>query len=134
MLNIGDVARRSGVTVEAMRYYEREGLISAPERDMNGYRSFEPDAVQQVRFIKRAQDVGFTLKDIKELLSLRTDPGASCCDVRDRATAKVRDMDQKISTLTRMRSVLAIWIDECSGTGPVSECPILDALESEEEN
>jgi MerR family transcriptional regulator, copper efflux regulator len=133
MLNIGDVARKSGVSVEAMRYYEREGLITAPGRDVNGYRCFEVDAIRQVRFIKRAQEVGFTLKDIKELLSLRTDPAASCCDVRDRATDKVINIDQKIATLTNMRSVLAAWIEECRGAGPVSECPILDALESEEE-
>lgn len=132
MLNIGEVARQVGVSVEAMRYYEREGLIAVPDRDANGYRRYEPDAVRHIRFIKRAQEVGFTLKDIKDLLTLKGDPNASCCDVRMRAEDKVRDMDRKIATLTKMRDVLSAWVEECRGTGPVTDCPILDALEAEE--
>ena len=134
MLNIGDVARQGGVTVEALRYYEKAGLIAAPDRDANGYRRYETDAVRHIRFIKRAQELGFTLKNIKDLLSLKGDPGASCCDVRERAEDKVRDMDQKIATLAKMRAVLSTWVEECRGAGPVSECPILDALGTEEKD
>lgn len=131
MLSIGEVAKQGGVSVEALRYYEREGLMTVPRRDVNGYRRYEPDAVRHIRFIKRAQDVGFTLSDIKDLLSLKADPDASCGDVRLRAEEKVRDMDAKIAMLTRMRAVLSAWVKECRGTGPVTDCPILDALDSD---
>ena len=130
MLSIGEVAKQGGVSVEALRYYEREGLMTVPHRDVNGYRRYEPDAVRHIRFIKRAQDVGFTLSDIKDLLSLKADPDASCSDVRLRAEEKVRDMDAKIAMLTGMRAVLSAWVKECRGTGPVTDCPILDALDN----
>ena len=133
MLNIGEAARQGGVSVEALRYYERQGLIAAPDRNANGYRRYAPAAVQRVRFIKRAQDVGFTLNDIGDLLSLKGDPGASCGDVRDRARTKLDEIDQKIAVLTRMRTVLAAWTDACPSEGPVRECPILDALDREDE-
>lgn len=132
MLTIGDVARRGGVTVESIRYYEKEGLIALPDRDVNGYRLYSSDAVSHIRFIKRAQEVGFTLKDIRELLSLRTNSDASCCDVRERAMGKVREMEEKIAVLTRMKSVLAGWVEECRSDAPLSQCPILDALDKDE--
>jgi len=132
MLNIGQAAKKGGVSVETLRYYEREGLVPSPERDANGYRRYQSDAVRHIRFIKRAQHVGFTLKDIRELLSLRTDPGASCRDVRARASGKVREMEEKIAVLEGMRSVLSDWVRECSGDGPVAECPILDALDADD--
>lgn len=133
MLSIGKVAHDGGVTVDTLRYYEREGLIPAPDRGVNGYRRFSPDTIKRVRFIKRAQDVGFTHKDIKELLSLRADPKASCRDVRNRATQKLRDIEAKIAILERMKSVLATWVEECPSRGPVAVCPIIDALESDED-
>lgn len=133
MLTIGTVARKGGVSVETLRFYEREGLIPAPDRAANGYRLYASDAVARVRFIKRAQDVGFTHKDIKELLSLRADPRASCRDVRNRATRKLKDIEAKMAVLERMRSVLAAWVEECPSRGPVDECPIIDALESDED-
>ncbi len=132
MLNIGKVARGGGVSVDTLRFYEREGLIAAPDRGANGYRRYPPDAIARVRFIKRAQDVGFTHKDIRELLSLRADPKASCRDVRARATQKLRDIEAKMAVLERMKSVLSTWIEECPSRGPVAECPIIDALESDE--
>ena len=133
MLNIGQTAKQGGVTVEALRYYEREGLIDAPDRDGNGYRRYAEAAVRHIRFIKRAQQVGFTLNEIKDLLSLQTDPAASCCDVRAQAADKVRGMEQKIAVLEGMKSVLSQWIEECSGYGPLTECPILDALNTGDE-
>ncbi len=129
MLNIGEIARLGGVSVEALRYYEQQGLIATPERDTNGYRKYAPDAIRRVRFIKRAQDVGFTLKDIGDLLNLRADPGASCRDVRERARGKLVEIDEKIAVLLRMRDVLSTWTDACPSTGPVSDCPIIDALD-----
>lgn len=129
MLNIGEIARQGGVSVETMRYYEQQGLIPTPDRDTNGYRRYSPDAVRQIQFIKRAQDVGFTLKDIGDLLTLKADPGASCCDVRERARGKLTEIDEKLAVLLRMRDVLATWTDACPSEGPVSACPILDALD-----
>lgn len=134
MLNIGEVARQGRVTVETLRYYEREGLVAVAGRDANGYRRYADDAIRQIRFIKRAQDVGFTLKDIKELLSLKADPGASCRDVRARADAKVREMEAKIAVLHRMKAILADWAAGCPDAGPVDQCPILDALDGETED
>lgn len=131
MLSIGKVARRGGVTVDTLRYYEREGLIAAPDRGANGYRRYPSDAIKRVQFIKRAQEVGFTHKDIKELLSLRADPNASCCDVRARAAGKILEMETKIAVLERMKSVLSKWVAECPSRGPVAECPIIDALETD---
>ncbi len=133
MLNIGDVARQGGVTVETLRYYEREGLVKAAGRGSNGYRRFAAEAVRRVHFIKRAQEVGFTLKDIKELLSLKADPGASCGDVRARAEGKISEMEEKIAMLQRMKAVLADWAAACPDAGPVDQCPILDALDQETE-
>jgi len=87
--------------------------------------------VRRVLFIKRAQELGFTLKEIQDLLSLRASPRARCADVRNRAEAKVHDIDEKMHTLAAIRKALTRLIGECSGKGPVTECPILDALDSE---
>ena len=133
MLNIGEAARQSGVSVQTLRYYEQQGLVVSPDRDVNGYRRYVPDVVRRIRFIKRAQDVGFTLRDIAELLSLKTDPGASCSDVRDRALGKLHEIEEKLEVLSQMRDVLITWTDACPSRGPVDACPILDALDSEDE-
>lgn len=87
--------------------------------------------MQRVRFIKRAQELGFTLKEIKELLALRATPVGRCADVRKQASAKLQDIAQRIGTLQAMRKVLTKLVAQCSGKGPVSDCPILEALDSE---
>ena len=133
MLNIGEAARQGGVSVETLRYYEQQGLIKSPDRDTNGYRRYVPDVVRRIRFIKRAQDLGFTLRDIAELLSLKADPGASCGDVRDQALGKLNEIEEKIEVLSRMRDVLRTWTEACPSQGPVDACPILDALNGEGE-
>lgn len=130
-LRAGEVARRAGVNRQTIRYYERRGLLPAPPRTRSNYRAYPADAVLRVRFIQRAQELGFTLEEIRELLSLRAAPRARCADVRRRAEAKVRDIDRRIRTLEVMRGALARLITECSGSGPVTECPILEALDSE---
>ncbi|MEQ8322069.1 MAG: heavy metal-responsive transcriptional regulator [Rhodospirillales bacterium] len=129
MLNIGEVARLGGVSVEAMRYYEQQGLIAPPDRNANGYRKYSPEAIRRIRFIKRAQDVGFTLKDIGDLLALKADPGASCRDVRERAQYKLVEIEEKLAVLAQMRDVLAKWTSTCPSEGQVNACPILDALD-----
>lgn len=127
-LTIGRMAARAGVKIDTLLYYERQGVIAPPERNDSNYRVYTQDAVLRVRFVKRAQELGFSLTEIKELLDLRVNEKASCGDVRDQALAKVADLDQKIGSLQAMRRVLSNLADECSGDGPVSECPILDAL------
>lgn len=130
-LLIGEVARAARVNIQTLRYYERRRLLRAPEREPNGYRRYDGEAVRIVCFVKHAQALGFSLKEIKELLALRVDPRRSCGDVRMRAEAKLADIDQKIGSLRAMRKTLMRFIAVCSGRGPVSECPILDALDEE---
>lgn len=132
-LRIGDLAQRAGINLETIRYYERRGLLARPPRTESGYRAFPPDAVRRIRFIKRAQELGFSLKEIKELLILRVDARTTCAEVRRRAQAKVADVDQKIRSLNRIRKALLRLTAACTGRGPVSECPILESLDSEDE-
>lgn len=131
-LTIGQVARQSGVGIETVRFYEREGLLEEPARRESGYRQYEDDAVARLRFIRRAKELGFSLKEIKELLALRVDPTTTCAEVRSKAQAKIADIEEKIQTLQRMKNVLVKVTKQCSGRGPTSNCPILEAMEPEE--
>jgi MerR family transcriptional regulator, copper efflux regulator len=131
-LTIGEVAEQAKVHVETLRYYERRGLVEIPKRSTSNYRLYPKDAVRRVRFIKRAQELGFSLKDIKELLSLRAAPEAGCHEVRTYAAAKIKDIEDKITALTAMKHALSTLVTECSGEGPLSDCPILESLETEE--
>lgn len=129
---IGTVADRAAVNVETLRYYERRGLIPKPPRTAANYRVYPPDTVRRVRFVKHAQDLGFSLKEVRELLSLRAAPKTRCADVRQRAEAKMRAIDEKLRSLRAMRRALSGLVAECSGDGPVTACPILESLDSEE--
>lgn len=131
-LKVGEVAKQAGVNLQTIHYYERRGLLPKPPRTGSNYRAYPEDAVLRVRFIKRAQELGFSLKDIKELLSLRAAPRAKCADVLRRARTKVQDIDEKIATLHRMRTALSKLMDECEGTLPISQCPILESLDVSE--
>lgn len=127
-LTIGQVAREADVGVETIRFYEREGLIAEPPRRMSGYRQFPLDTVDLVRFIKRAKALGFSLKEIRDLLTLRVAHGATCREVKARAMAKITDIEKKIRDLQRMNRALKKLADACTGTGPVDSCPILTAM------
>jgi len=127
---IGEAARSAGVHVETLRYYERKRLIQRPPRTASNYRAYPAETVHRVRFIKRSQELGFSLAEIKELLSLRASPKGRCCDVRARAEAKIGDIEEKMRTLRRMKKALGKLVSECSAEGPVTECPILEALET----
>lgn len=127
-LTVGRLAKRSGVNIQTIRYYERRGLLPAPPRSDSGYRYYPPEAVGRIRFIKGAQMVGFTLKEIRELLSLRVDPGKSAAEVRRRAEAKIMEIEVKMRALRRMKRALAKLVRACQGRGPAGGCPILDAL------
>ena len=128
-LTTNELARQGGVNLESIRFYERERLLPKPPRTASGYRMFAPDDVRRVRFIKRAQELGFSLREIKELLALRFEPDTSCANVRERAENKLSDIDQKISDLKRMRKALARLAAACPGRGNTSNCPILESLD-----
>ena len=132
-LTIGKIARLAGVGIEAIRFYEREGLIAEPPRRESGYRQYSEDAVLRLRFIQRAKGLGFSLKEIKELLSLRIHPKTTCEEVRERAEAKITDIEDRMQTLKRMNMALADLVAACRGRGPVSACPILNALDEGKE-
>lgn len=132
-LTIGQVARQAGITVETVRFYEKQGLLVAPQRTPAGYRLYAADTVKRLRFIKRAKEVGFSLKDIAELLELRREPGASCADVKVRAAHKIEEVDRRMRELQRIREALARMAIKCTGQGDLRECPILEALETDEE-
>ena len=104
-LSIGKVAEQAKVHIETLRYFER-----------------------QVSFIKRAKELGFSLKDIKELLALRAAPEVECGEIRAHAEAKIKDIEEKIGALIAMKSALSKLVTECSGEGPLTECPILESL------
>lgn len=129
---IGQLARLSGTGVETIRYYERGGLIDEPPRRASGYRQYPENTLSRLRFIRHAKALGFTLKDIKELLELRVAPGSTCADIRKRAETKMADVRAKIEILRQMEHALAKLTTACRGRGPVGECPILDALEEQD--
>src|SRR5215469_7906949 len=129
-LKIGEVAERGGVNLQTIRYYEREGLLLEPPRLASGYRMFPESAVRRVRFIKRAQELGFSLAEIRELLSLWEDSEAGAQQMRERTRAKVANIEEKIHPLQAMRDALNALAESCPGCGPLSECPILDALDA----
>ena len=131
---IGHAAKAAGVNIETLKYYERRGLLPEPPRSSGNYRLYPDESVRIVRFVKRAQELGFTLNEIRELLALR-DGGdsAGCADVRSQAGRKLRDIKSKIRSLRTMQEALSRLVAQCSGEGPVTRCPILEALEPENE-
>ncbi|MGK7312923.1 MAG: MerR family transcriptional regulator [Candidatus Longimicrobiales bacterium M2_2A_002] len=126
---IGELADASGVGVETVRFYEREGLLPEPPRTGGGYRVYDADAVRRVRFILRAKELGFTLAETKELLDLRVTDPAACGDVEATARAKITDIEARIQELERIRAVLGDLVRACAANEQTGECPILDALE-----
>lgn len=127
-MTIGRLAEQAGVGVETIRFYERKGLICQPTRKSKGYRAYSEDTVARVRFIKRSQVLGFTLHEIQELLDLRDDPAADREDVRERAAAKIEQVEAKIQDLERIKAALESLIKTCHGSGPAADCPIIRAL------
>jgi MerR family copper efflux transcriptional regulator len=129
-LTTGELAKQGGVNLETIRFYERQGLLTKPPRTPSGYRMFPKGTDQRVRFIKRGQELGFSLREIKELLALRLDPETTCREMRQRATEKLRNIEQKIVDLRRMQVVLTRLADACPGRGATSDCPILESLDA----
>jgi len=130
-LTIGQLARQTDIGLETIRFYEREGLIENPPRRPSGYRAYPPETVQRVRFIRTAKELGFSLKEIGELLALRVDPVESCAHVKAIAEDRVADIEQRIRTLQRMRKALRKLVTACEAREATSDCPILDSLDKE---
>lgn len=128
-LTRSQVAKSTGITLEAVRFYEREGMIQEPPRTAAGYRQYPEEVLPRIHFIKKAQGLGFSLPEIRELLCLRVDPQTTAADIRRRAEEKIDEIDAKIVALQQMRTALAQLTQTCHGLGPASECPILDALD-----
>ncbi|MHB8736331.1 MAG: MerR family transcriptional regulator [Terriglobales bacterium] len=132
-LKIGEVAQRGGVNLQTIRFYERERLLPKPPRLASGYRVFPEQTVLRIRFIKRAQQLGFSLAEIRELLSLQLDPKRDCSDVRRLAQTKAAEIDDKIHTLTAMQRILHDLAERCQKRGAADPCPILASIAREEE-
>ncbi len=134
-LSIGQLAKQAGVGVETIRFYERKGLIAEPaRRPSSGYRQYPVGAVRRIRFIRRAKELGFTLREIQELLDLEASPRSTCAEVRVKAEAKLVDVHQKIQDLQRIEHVLTSLAKSCRGSGPTEHCPILAALDERSEH
>jgi Hg(II)-responsive transcriptional regulator len=130
-MRIGEVAGAAGVNVQTVRYYERRGLLEEPPRTPSGYRTYEAGAVDRIRFIQRAQDLGFTLNEIEELLELRVEDAHGCPGVEARTARKLEEVRRKITELRRMEAVLEELVTACRSRSPTTECPILRALEED---
>lgn len=127
-MTIGRAARKAGIGVETIRFYERRGLIEQPVKPRDGYRLYDQGTVERIRFIRQAQELGFSLNEIAELLALQTDPDADCADVRMQAIAKRGEVERKITQLKEIRSALDVLIATCPGGGALRACTIMDAL------
>lgn len=130
-LKTGELAKRAGVNVETLRFYERKGLLPVPSRRISGYREYPVESARLIRFIKRAQELGFSLREIREILALRVRPGVMCAQVREKAEEKVAEVRGKIAGLKAIERALQKLAASCSGHGPATDCPILEYLEGE---
>lgn len=131
-MTIGKLAKRTGLNIETIRYYERIELLPYAKRSGSGYRYYTEADAKRLHFIALAKRHGFSLKEIKELLELRVDPVTTCEDVRTRAEDKVTIINEKINELKKMKKALLTLIDSCHGHEPANECPILEAFEEKD--
>ena len=132
MDSIGKLAKEAGIGAGTLRYYERLGLLAPTERTASGYRKYGAAAARRLRFIRRAQALGFTLEEVAELLKLSDNPGASARQVKKATQTKIADIERRIEALARMKQGLAELEARCSGHGSTGECPILAALNDED--
>lgn len=123
---IGQLSRSTGVNIETIRYYEREGLVPEPARSPGGHRQYTREAVERLRFVRRARELGFSLDEIRQLISF-SDGSQRCEDIRQLAEAHLRDVHQKIRDLRRLQLSLRALTDQCRST-PADVCPIFDRL------
>jgi MerR family mercuric resistance operon transcriptional regulator len=129
-LTIGILAKESGVGVETVRFYERRGLIKRPMKKAEAFRQYSWDDVKKISFIKRTQELGFTLKEIQDLLELNSNPRATCSDIQARTNSKIAEVEEKIEDLKRMQKTLRELAGACGESKQAaSECRILDCFE-----
>ena len=128
-IGIGALAKRAGVSIDTVRYYEKSGLLAPEARRPSGYRRYSDLQLTRLRFIRRAQNLGFTLKDVRELLDLSKQRDVA--RVKRAAEEKLADVEKKISALQGVRTALAVLVTACPGRGQASDCPILGALASD---
>lgn len=130
-MKIGELAAQAGVPIATVRYYERRGLIAEPPRTESGYRQYGSETAERLRFIKRAQDLGFTLGEVEELLDLRVDDRQACAAVEAKTREKIADVRRKVAELERLEVVLERLAGACATHTPTEECPVLDMLTEE---
>ena len=132
-MKIGSVAKQAGMTVETIRFYEKRGLIQPPSRNDSGYRIYSPDIIKQLLFITRAKELGFSLKEIKELFLLRVDPHTTCAEIKKQTENKIADIEKKIHDLELIKEALVKLATTCPGAGSLSKCPIIEAIDRKSE-
>lgn len=131
-LSISEVAKECGVNIETIRYYEKRGLIQDPPRTATGYRAFPTEVIERIKFIKRAQELDFTLSEIQKLISISDNDGNfTATDAKQFAMEKLREVEDKIRGLGSVKSLLEDLLERCSGSGPICECPIIQNLSRE---
>ncbi|MGD9855352.1 MAG: MerR family transcriptional regulator [Planctomycetaceae bacterium] len=124
-MRIGEIAKRSGIGIETIRYYEREELLEEPQRRPSGYRQYDESTLARLEYIRRAKELGFTLSEIRELLELSF-ASQTCCDhVRQRAETKLNDIEDKIRSLQKMRRALTAILERCQANGSTKDCPLV---------
>lgn len=128
-LSIGQVAQAADVNVQTIRYYERRGLFAAPRRTAAGYRQYPEAAVSRMRFIRHAQELGFSLREVQDLLCLRVRHGAACDVIERKTRLKIAVVERKIHDLQRLQRTLDRLATACAARRPTDDCPILEALE-----
>lgn len=131
-MKIGELARRCDVNIDTIRYYERQGLLPAPDRLASGYRRYRTPDITRLSFVRRAKRLGFTLDEIRELLALSDHRDNDMGELKQAASAKLVDIEARLAELTRIRDGLHTLVDACPGHGALAGCPILNALASDE--
>lgn len=128
LLRIGELAKRSGLGIETIRFYERKGLLDEPERRPSGYRQYDETVIARLLFIRRTKSLGFTLVEIKELLTLWFSPHTGCHHVREKAAQKLVEIDERLKSLKEMKRSLKKLTEQCQQRDSVEACPLFDGL------
>ena len=131
-MKIGELMKRTGVPIDTIRYYENHGILPPAQRRESGYRDYDEQDVARIRFVRRAKHLGFTLREIRDLLALSRRPDEDMAAVRDAAAVKLADVELRIEELRRVRDGLRTLVDACPGHGDRQQCPILAALSTED--
>ena len=132
-MTISKIAKEAGVGIETIRFYERKGLVDQPPKPSSGgFRIYPAEVAERIRFIRQAQELGFSLSEVQELLSLRTDPATDCADVLERAQAKLNEVNRKIALMKGIQTALQKLIKACPGQGALHLCSIIEAIEGPE--